>query len=167
MSKEEKQNLFKEVMGNYPTGVTIVTTKTKSGEPVGLTVNSFASVSLDPTLILWSIDHRVSSLKEFTEGKGFAVHVLAGDQQELCATFASRNVDRFSTCEWSYSENDLPIIEGAFGVLECKTHQTIEAGDHTILIGEVINIEKYDKEPMLYHRRHFGSIPSNFYPEQK
>jgi flavin reductase (DIM6/NTAB) family NADH-FMN oxidoreductase RutF len=167
MLKEDKQVIFKEVMGNYPTGVTIVTTKTKSGEPVGLTVNSFASVSLDPTLILWSIDHRVSSLKEFTEGEGFAVHVLAGDQQELCSTFASKNVDRFSTCEWSYSKNNLPIIEGAFGVLECKVFQTIEAGDHTILIGEVLDIQKNDKEPMMYHRRHFGPVPENFYPVNK
>ncbi|MFC5591465.1 flavin reductase family protein [Sporosarcina soli] len=164
----EKQELFKQVMGNYPTGVTIVTTIGKDGKPVGLTVNSFASVSLDPLLLLWSIDHRVSSLKAFTEGGKFAVHVLAGEQQELCKTFASKVEDRFSTCDWQVSENGLPLIDGAFGVFECKTFQAIEAGDHTVLIGKVIDLQvNQEKEPMLYHRREFGPIPENFYRQKQ
>lgn len=163
MSKEKNQALFKDAMGNYPTGVTILTATDQDGKPVGLTVNSFASVSLDPLLVLWSIDHKVSTLDSFVNGGKFAVHILAGDQQELCKTFASKNVDRFSTCEWKTSEHDLPIIEGAFAVLQCKTYQTIEAGDHTILIGEVVDIQIDNKEPMLYHRRHFDSIPPEFY----
>lgn len=163
MTKEEKQTLFKEALGNYPTGVTVVTTLTAEGEPTGLTVNSFASVSLDPLMILWSIDHRVSSLEDFTKGEKFAVHILADNQVELCKTFATSNIDRFSTCEWSLSEHNLPIIEGAFSVLQCKVHQTVEAGDHTILIGEVLDINVEKRDPMLYHRRNFGSIPAEFY----
>ncbi|AZU64444.1 flavin reductase family protein [Neobacillus mesonae] len=163
MSKEINQNLFKEVMGNYPTGVTVVTTTDKDGNPVGLTVNSFASVSLDPLLVLWSIDHRVTTLDSFINGENFAVHILAGNQQELCKTFSSKNVDRFSTCEWKISDQNLPIIEGAFAVLQCNTFKTIEAGDHTILIGEVVDIQIEKKEPMLYHRRHFAAIPAEFY----
>lgn len=168
MEKEEQQAVFRQIMGDYPTGVTIVTTTTKDGTPVGLTVNSFASVSLDPLLLLWSIDHRVSSLKEFTEGGKFAVHVLAEDQQELCKTFASRHEDRFSTCDWKLSSNGLPIIEGAIGVFECKTFNAIEAGDHTVLIGEVIalNVDT-EKNPMLYHRRVFGAIPEGFYNQKQ
>ena len=162
MSKEVAQQIFKEVLGNYPTGVTIVTTVDAEGTPVGLTVNSLASVSLDPLLVLWSIDHKVSSIKAFTEGGKFAIHILAGEQQELCKTFASK-VDRFASCDWKLSENNLPVIDGVFAVLECKTFQTVEAGDHTILIGEVINIEKFEKNPMLYHRREFGPIPESFY----
>ncbi len=168
MQSVEKQELFKQVMGNYPTGVTIVTTIGKKGKPVGLTVNSFASVSLDPLLLLWSIDHRVSSLEAFTEGGKFAVHVLAGEQQELCKTFASKVEDRFSTCDWQVSENGLPLIDGAFGIFECKTFQAIEAGDHTILIGEVIDLQvNQEKEPMLYHCREFGPIPENFYKQKQ
>lgn len=168
MKKVEQQELFKQIMGNYPTGVTIVTTTGKDKKPVGLTVNSFASVSLDPLMLLWSIDHRVSSLKEFTEGGKFAVHVLHGEQQELCKTFASKVEDRFSGCNWSYSKNDLPIIEGAFGVFECKTFKAIEAGDHTVLIGEVIDLQiEPSKDPMLYHRRVFGPIPEEFYKEEQ
>ncbi|AZV41412.1 flavin reductase family protein [Peribacillus asahii] len=163
MSIEQKQNLFKEVMGNYPTGVTVLTTTDKGGNPVGLTVNSFASVSLDPLLVLWSIDHKVSTIDSFVNGEKFAVHILAGDQQDVCKNFASKNVDRFSTCEWKVSEHNLPIIEGVFAVLQCETFQTIEAGDHTILIGKVVDIQIEQKEPMLYHRRHFDSIPPEFY----
>ena len=155
--------LFKEVMGNYPTGVTVVTTADEEGIPVGLTVNSFASVSLDPLLLLWSIDHKVTSLDIFKTANKFAVHVLAGDQQDLCNLFAKKGEDRFSHCDWSFSEYNLPIISDAFAVLQCKTFKQVEAGDHTILIGEVIDINIEKKDPMLYHRRHFGSIPAEFY----
>ncbi|MGC8228211.1 flavin reductase family protein [Pseudobacillus badius] len=166
MEKAEQQTLFKEVMGNYPTGVTVVTGVTEDGTPVGLTVNSFASVSLDPLMVLWSIDHRVSTIKAFTEGGKFAIHVLAGEQQELCQTFATKGVDRFSQCKWEMSENGLPVIEGAFGVFECETFKAIEAGDHTVLIGNVTNIRlDKEKDPMLYHRRCFGPIPAEFYTE--
>lgn len=161
----EQQQLFKDVMGNYPTGVTVVTATASNGEPVGLTVNSFASVSLDPLLVLWSIDHKVSTIKEFTEGGKFAVHVLAGNQQDLCTTFATKGTDRFASCDWQFSKGlNLPVIAGAFAVLQCKTFQTVEAGDHTILIGQVEDIQiDRDKDPMLYHRRHFASIPAEFY----
>lgn len=164
----EKQDLFKEALGNYPTGVTIVTTTDNNNIPLGLTVNSFASVSLDPLLVLWSIDHKVSSLNAFENSGKFAIHILAGNQSELCKTFASKNVDRFASCNWSFSSLKLPVIEGAFAVLECETYDTIRAGDHTILIGKVQNIE-VDKNlnPMLYHRRHFGEIPVEFYSENK
>ncbi|WP_449538555.1 flavin reductase family protein [Ferdinandcohnia sp. Marseille-Q9671] len=163
MDKNTKTQDFKAVMGNYPTGVTVVTTTDENGVPLGLTVNSFASVSLDPLLILWSIDKSVSTYDIFTKTDKFAVHVLAGDQADICTLFASKGTDRFGSCEWKMSDNDLPIIEGASGVLHCKTFQTIEAGDHTILIGEVVEIENYSKPPLLYHSRKFGPIPEDFY----
>ncbi|WP_227937702.1 flavin reductase family protein [Alkalihalobacillus deserti] len=150
-------------MGNYPTGVTVVTTSDEQGVPVGLTVNSFASVSLDPLLVLWSIDHKVSSLDIFKNAGKFAVHVLAGDQQDLCKLFASKDMDRFSNCEWNSSEYGLPVVSGAFAVLQCKTFKQVEAGDHTILIGEVLDIQLDDKEAMLYHNRKFGPIPAEFH----
>ena len=164
MKVEEKVTLFKEAMGNYPTGVTIVTTTDKENNPVGLTVNSFASVSLDPLLVLWSIDHGVSSLDDFKRADGFAVHILAGNQQELVKLFSSKGADRFSIATWELSDLKLPILSDAFAVLQCKTFKQVEAGDHTILIGEVKDIQiSREKEPMLYHRRQFGPIPSAFY----
>lgn len=161
-SNQDNIAVYKEIMGSYPTGVTIVTSTDQEGNPVGLTVNSFASVSLDPLLVLWSIDHRVTTLEAFKKAEGFAVHVLAADQKELCWAFAGKEPDRFSKAEWSFSEHKLPIIQGAFGVMQCKTVQAVEAGDHTILIGEVIDIGKFEKDPMLYFRRNVGAVPASF-----
>ncbi|MDQ0087680.1 flavin reductase (DIM6/NTAB) family NADH-FMN oxidoreductase RutF [Paenibacillus anaericanus] len=163
MDNSENVQSFKQVMGNYPTGVTVVTTVDEHGVPLGLTVNSFASVSLDPLLILWSIDKRVSTYPTFIKTDKFAVHVLSGDQGDICSLFASKDVDRFKNCEWNFSEYNLPIITGATGVMQCKTFKTIEAGDHTILIGEIVDIQADNKEPLLYHKRKFGSIPEEFY----
>ncbi len=158
-----KTDLFKEVMGNYPTGVTVVTMMDEEGTPIGLTVNSFASVSLDPMLLLWSIDKRVSSYEKFTQTKKFAVHVLAHDQAEVCSLFASKGLDRFKNTDWSESANGLPIIADCAGVFQCEMHDTIEAGDHSILVGKVIDIESNKKEPLLYHKRKFAGIPDSFY----
>lgn len=161
---QKKEALFKEVMGNYPTGVSVVTTMGEEGKPVGLTINSFASVSLDPVLVLWSIDHGASSLQDFKKASRYAIHILAAEQTDICKTFASKDTDRFGMCEWNVSKNNVPIIADSFAVLECKIFKQVEAGDHTILIGEVENINvSSDKEPMLYHRRQFGAIPSTFY----
>ncbi|MET3575932.1 flavin reductase (DIM6/NTAB) family NADH-FMN oxidoreductase RutF [Bhargavaea ullalensis] len=163
MTEDEKIAHFKEVMGNYPTGVTVITATAPDGTPVGMTVNSFASVSLDPTLILWSIDKRVSLYDIFTNAKKFAVHVLSGDQGELCALFASRGIDRFENCEWEMSADGVPVIKGASGVLHCDLHTTVGGGDHRIIIGEVKKIDNHRKDPLLYHRRKFGAIPDSFH----
>ncbi|RHW35697.1 flavin reductase [Neobacillus notoginsengisoli] len=154
---------FKEVMGNYPTGVTVVTTVDETNTPVGLTVNSFASVSLEPLLILWSIDKRVSSHDLFTATDKFAVNILAADQGDVCSLFAMKGTDRFANCEWNLSKHSLPVLGGTAGVFQCHTFKTVDAGDHTILIGKVIDIESNHKEPLLYHKRTFGKIPREFY----
>ncbi|KMK76196.1 flavin reductase family protein [Alkalihalobacillus pseudalcaliphilus] len=155
--------LFKEVMGNYPTGVTVVTTNTEDGVPLGLTVNSFASVSIDPLLILWSIDKRVSSFDVFTTTNKFAVNVLASDQADVCTLFASRVDDRFANTEWEQSKFGVPVLKNVAGVFECEVFNRVEAGDHMILIGKVVEIDSGKKEPLLYHKRTFGPIPSEFY----
>jgi len=166
---EQEQNIikFKEAMGNYPTGVTVVTMMTDEGVPLGLTVNSFASVSIDPLLILWSIDKRVSTYEQFINSKKFAVHILASDQSELCYLFAARDVDRFSNCEWEKSKHNLPIIKNVAATLQCETFKSVEAGDHMILIGKVIEIDGENPAPLLYHKRHTGQIPDQFYTEKK
>ncbi|MGM9967131.1 flavin reductase family protein [uncultured Rummeliibacillus sp.] len=158
-----QQDDFKKALGNYPTGVTVVTTFDKENNPVGLTVNSFASVSLDPLLILWSIDKRAKSLSDFTYSKKFAVNILASDQDKLCFLFSSKEIDRFGQCEWKRSDDDLPILENVASVLECEKVQEIEAGDHIILIGQVYKVVNTDKAPLLYHKRNVGRIPKTFY----
>ena len=163
MLNKADEHLFKAALGNYPTGVAIVTTVDSEGHPVGLTINSFTSLSMDPLLVLWSIDYKSSSIHTFKETGKFVVHLLAEDQHELVRIFSKKDLDRFSEINWSFSANQLPIIEGAFAVFECETVQTIEAGDHTILIGSVQNMNVKEKSPLLYHRKRVGSIPLGFH----
>lgn len=156
-------SLFKKAMGNYPTGVTVVTAFDENEKPIGLTVNSFASVSLDPLLILWSIEKKVFTYETFKKIDKFAVNILASDQKEVALLFATKNADRFGNSNWEKSEYGLPIIEGALASLQCKTFQAVEAGDHTVLIGEVMDIHVEDKDPLLYHRRNIGPFPKVFH----
>ncbi|WP_232698480.1 flavin reductase family protein [Brevibacillus daliensis] len=153
---------FKAIMGSYPTGVTIITTTDLEGNPAGLTANSFTSVSISPLLVLFCVDEKAGSLSAFRESGRFAVHVLAEDQQEICWRFASREPNKFNDVKWSLSERKLPVLPDCAGLMECKTVNVVEAGDHTIFIGEVEHIEKTDNEPLLYFRRKVGSIPANW-----
>lgn len=154
---------FKAVMGNYPTGVTVVTAYNEANEPMGMTVNSFASVSLDPLLILWSIDKNAGSYEDFLKVDRFSVNILAADQSDICQLFASRVADRFSQCEWKKSDLDLPVLHDSLATLQCKVYKKVEAGDHTIMIGEVLDIQNNEKDPLLYHKRTFGPVPETFY----
>lgn len=161
----DKVNYFKEAMANYPTGVTVVTAIDEEGNPIGLTVNSFASVSIDPLLILWSIDKRVSTYELFKKVDKFAVNILAENQAEVASLFASRtsNQKRFSNSDWDLSEYNLPVIKGTMATLQCKTFKQIEAGDHTILIGEISEISVEKKSPLVYHGRKMGALPASFH----
>lgn len=154
---------FKAIMGSYPTGVTIITTEDAEGNPAGLTANSFVSVSIDPLLVLFCVDAKAGSLHAFKKAGRFAVHILAEDQNEVCWRFASREPNKFDDVEWSWSKRRLPVLPESLGLMECKTAQVVEAGDHTIFIGEVVHIEKTDKEPLLYFRRKVGSIPNSWF----
>ncbi|ONK21425.1 oxygenase [Bacillus sp. VT-16-64] len=150
---------YKEIMCSYPTGVSIVTTMDQD-KPVGLTVNSFASVSLEPLLVSWCIDKKSSSLQAFHKSDTFAVNILSEHQKAECFIFAdSKESDRFSKTSWERSANQLPILKDVFAVLECKKVQEIEAGDHIVLIGKVIDLHKTDHKPMLYYQRNVSVVP--------
>lgn len=154
---------YKELLGNYPTGVNVVTTIKNDNTPIGLTINSFASVSLNPSLILWSLDKNNYSLEIFKKAKYFAVNILASGQKSIAQLFSKKEVNRFANCSWRLSEYNLPIINDTVGYLECETYEIIEAGDHFIIIGKVIIMHNSNKEPLLYHKRTFGKIPREFY----
>lgn len=157
------EQLFKEVMGGYPSGVTVITTVDANQQPIGLTANSFVSVSIDPLLVLWCIDKKSGSLEAFEKNDHFAVNILAADQETACWTFANRaETDRFSKVDWSWSEKKVPLLEQTFATFECEKDQIIDAGDHYILLGKVINIEKNAQDPMLYYRRKTGAVPTSF-----
>jgi flavin reductase (DIM6/NTAB) family NADH-FMN oxidoreductase RutF len=147
---------FRNALGQFATGVTIVTTRSAEGVPVGLTVSSFNSVSLAPPLVLWSLAHTAASLPVFASGSHFAVHVLAGDQQALAERFAARGIDRWADLEFMDGLHGLPLLDGAAATFECRRHSQHQAGDHTILVGEVLRAQQRPgSAPLLYHGGRF------------
>lgn len=152
MSSPFSDKDFKQAMGQFLTGVTIVSCIKKDGTPYGLTVNSFSSVSLNPRLVLWSLIKENSAAQDFADAKSFSIAFLTADQAELCQRFASEHQDRFEGVSWHIGTSGAPIIEGALCVLECAPWQQYEGGDHIIHIGEVLSIhnDNNDAKPMSY-----------------
>lgn len=159
----ERVAMFKKALGNYPTGISVVTAIDENNEPIGLTVNSFASVSIDPLLVLWSIDQSVTTYDTFRKIDKFAINILAANQRELAVLFSTKEEERFDNCEWTLSESGLPLLTDAMATLECDTFKTVEVGDHTTLFGHVKQVDATEKAPLLYHRRHIGPFPEEFY----
>jgi flavin reductase (DIM6/NTAB) family NADH-FMN oxidoreductase RutF len=153
------QNDFRQGLGLFPTGVTIVTTE--ADEPIGMTVSSFNTVSLDPPLVLWSIDRRSLSLDTFTKCEHFAINVLSKDQQDLSNRFASKGADKFADTPFTKGAGGSPLLESCIAQLECKTWQTYDGGDHVIIVGEVLNY-RYDKtlEPLVFYAGNYAELSS-------
>lgn len=128
---------LRDALGNFATGVTVVTTLDAQGASVGLTISSFSPVSLNPPLILWSLVNTASSREAFLQHPRFAINVLAADQHALALQFASRSPDRFNGVAVELSASGLPLLTGALAWFECKRFAEHLAGDHTIFIGEV------------------------------
>jgi flavin reductase (DIM6/NTAB) family NADH-FMN oxidoreductase RutF len=147
---------LRRALGRFATGVTIVTGRGPLPErrPVGVTANSFSSVSLDPPLVLWSLDLRSSTRPAFLEGGFFAVHVLGAGQADLSARFAAPGgVEKFSTIAWREGLGGVPLLPDALALFECRLHQAVEAGDHVVLIGRVLRAryrEDTTEEPLLF-----------------
>lgn len=149
---------LRDVLGCFATGVTVVTTLNDIGKPIGLVANSFAAVSLDPPLILWSIGLGTPSRQAFQSHPGFAINIMGAASKEQTLNFARASVDKFSEIEWRAGEYGVPVLQSALATLECRTHQRILAGDHEILIGEVLQIDRKDGAPLLFHRGMFADI---------
>ena len=149
---------FRQALGSFATGVTIVTTLGKNGEKVGMTVNSFNSVSLDPPLILWSLDRKTNCFEDFTVAKSFAVHVLASEQQDLSQRFASVGSDRFLDLECSQGLSGIPILPECSAYFECTTEHLYEGGDHVILVGRVVNFVDNQLPPLLFYRGQYNNL---------
>ncbi|MEL6289117.1 MAG: flavin reductase family protein [Pseudomonadota bacterium] len=128
---------LRRALGTFLTGVTVVATRAPDGSPRGFTANSLTSVSLDPPLVLVCLGRSASSHDVFTRAEGYSVNILARDQRVVSTIFASDVPDRFAHLDWQAGPNGNPIIEGAAAWLDCRMHRTVDAGDHTILIGEV------------------------------
>lgn len=128
---------LRDAFGSFMTGVTVVTTRTPDGTPVGFTANSFASVSLDPPMVLVCPGKFLSNYAAFTGADSFAISILAERQRDVSNIFAGSKEDRFAQVAHSLDVNGIPVIDGAIAQFSCKTHQVVPAGDHSILIGQV------------------------------
>jgi len=149
---------FRRALGNFVTGVTIMTAQNAAGEKVGVTANSFNSVSLDPSLILWSIDKKSSSYSVFAEASHFAVNILSASQMELSNKFARRTTDKFEGVHYHLGAGQSPILANCSAVFECERHQVIEGGDHWIIIGKVVAFHDEGRSPLVYHQGAYSAV---------
>lgn len=143
---------LRDAFGSFMTGVTIVTTTTADGEPIGFTANSFSSVSLDPPLLLVSIACTSGNFDSFTGAGRFAVNILAEAQTEASNTFARRNPDRFASVAWRTSGNGNPLLEEVSAWFDCSMYKVVDAGDHAILIGQVEDFHAAGRPGLGYYR---------------
>jgi len=147
---------FRQALGMFATGVTIVTARASNGKLVGLTANSFNSVSLHPPLVLWSLARAAGSMAVFSAGSHYAINVLAADQQMLAQRFASKDVDRWAGVAWTEGAAGAPLLAGAAASFECFNRSRYEEGDHVIFVGEVERCtHRADASPLLFHGGRF------------
>jgi 3-hydroxy-9,10-secoandrosta-1,3,5(10)-triene-9,17-dione monooxygenase reductase component len=152
---------FRQAVGAFTTGVTVVTTCDDSGERYGLTANSFASVSLDPPLVLFCVDNRAPSLQGFIKSQHFAINVLASDQEDIAKRFARRSEDKFAGLNWRVGIFGAPLLDRCIAHIECRFEHSLPSGDHAIVIGRVHRVKVYAGEPLTFHRSQFGTIVSD------
>lgn len=144
---------LRTALGHFPTGVTIVTTRNNTGQPVGVTINSFTSLSLDPPLVLWSLANTANSLPVFSTTAHFAVHVLAAGQQALSERFASSSMAKFDHIAHAPGLGDVPLFPNCAAIFECTMERCLEGGDHLIFIGRVDRFKvNPDALPLVFHR---------------
>jgi flavin reductase (DIM6/NTAB) family NADH-FMN oxidoreductase RutF len=141
---------FRRACGRFATGVTIASVLDDLGAPHGLTVSSFASVSLDPPLILICLGHEVTSVEVFRAAKYFGINVLSEDQRALSERFARKGHDRFGGLDWTPGETGVPLLAGVLAHMECAVRQRIAAGDHDIFIGEMLGARVYKGDPLIH-----------------
>lgn len=149
---------FRQALGAFTTGVTIVTTCGPDGKDYGLTANSFNSVSMNPPMVLWSINRDASSAPAFTGSGHFAVHILATDQESLSNSFARSGADKFAGLSLERGPGNIPLLSGCSARFQCKTSYQYEGGDHIILVGEVLAFDRYDSAPLVFHGGRYRSL---------
>ncbi|WP_245957861.1 p-hydroxyphenylacetate 3-hydroxylase reductase component [Marinomonas piezotolerans] len=158
MSFDPKE--FRRCLGNFATGVTVITAQAEDGTKVGVTANSFNSVSLDPPLVLWSIIKESSSYSIFEKASHFAVNILAADQINLSNNFARPSEDKFSNVDIKLGMGNAPILQNTAANLQCENYQIVDGGDHWIMIGKVVAFENLGRSPLLYVQGSYaGAIP--------
>lgn len=151
-------SLYRRACSKFATGITVITTIDEKRHPHGMTVNSFSSVSLDPPLILVSIDLKRAILGHFLTGAWFAVNILGEHQEDISSRFASTAANRFHGVDWEAGDSGVPLLSGAIAQLECAVAQTFEVGDHAVLIGEVRRASYREGKPLVYFNSSYQNI---------
>lgn len=148
---------LRRAFGAFTTGVTIVTALAADGRPIGLTVNSFASVSLEPPLLMWCLAGRSANAEVFRAASSYAVNILGADQEALCRRFCSRDVaDRFAGVDWVAGETGVPLLQGCVARFECVADQALQVGDHHVFIGRVTAFASSSGEPLVFSHGKMG-----------
>ncbi|HEY8527774.1 MAG TPA: flavin reductase family protein [Acidimicrobiales bacterium] len=148
---------FRQVLGHFPTGVTVITANTEAG-PVGLAVGSFFSVSLDPPLVAFCAGKTSSSFPKIREAGHYCVNVLADDQEEVCRVFATKSDDKFATIGWRPAPvTGAPVIDDVLAWIDCEIHDVHEAGDHYIVLGRTLEMDVgHEGSPLVFFRGGYG-----------
>ena len=154
LSSEE----FRRACGRFATGVTIASVMDAQGIPHGLTVSSFTSVSLDPPLILICLGHAVTSIDTFRAASHFGINVLAEDQRSSSERFARKGHDRFDGLEWRRGESGAPLLADVLADIECALYRRVTAGDHDILIGEMLCGRVHKGDPLVYYGSRYRQL---------
>jgi len=157
-SPEHDPRDLRNALGLFATGVTIVTTRAAAGDPIGLTANSFSSVSLSPPLVLWSLSLRSPNLANFLQSSHFGINVLARDQVALAQRFSRPIPRKFEGVAHGYGAHGMPMIDGAAAQFECRTEARHYAGDHVIFIGHVLHYRHADRDVLGFLRGRYAGI---------
>ncbi|MBF6561076.1 MAG: flavin reductase family protein [Candidatus Binataceae bacterium] len=153
-----EKNELRRVMGHFATGVTIITTVNKEGQIHGFTANAFTSVSLEPPLLLISVDKKAESWPAFEESRIFTVNILADSQEALSRKFAVSGGNKFEGVAYRIGANRAPIIEGALAYIECTLWAVYDGGDHTVFLGEIQQAEVREERPLLFFRGGYRAL---------
>jgi flavin reductase (DIM6/NTAB) family NADH-FMN oxidoreductase RutF len=149
---------LRSALGRFPTGVTVIATEAADGHVHCMTVNSFASLSLDPPLVLWTLRSRSARYATYSASKVFSVSVLAESQVTIARKHAAPPPGGFAERDWKAFLGGCPIVEGASAHFICKNHSEVAKGDHSILIGEIIEFSEYDHPPLLFMGGKYYSV---------
>ncbi|MFK8049427.1 MAG: flavin reductase [Halioglobus sp.] len=162
-------NAFRFALGNFATGVTVVTTQDNLGGNIGVTASSFNSVSLSPPLVLWSLDRSAHSLASFQQSEHFIVNVLSADQVELSNRFSRAGENKFVGLEYRQGVGGLPMLDGCSARFQCRTVHQYDGGDHIIFVGEVIEFDVTGRSGLVFHQGRYSvsaDHPSSIRPNQ-
>lgn len=149
---------FRQLLGRFATGVTVLTSRTQAGEPIGMTASSVASISLDPPLVLVSVDKSHDMHAALEGATHFVLNILSADQEAVSRRFAASEPDRFRGVSYRENERGIAVLDGVVAHLECEKRTAVPGGDHTVFFGLVVGGDVTDRRPLLYYRGGYAGL---------